>query len=136
MNRTILLAYQLLAGASDTTTGLLLLIAPAFTLRLMQLHAPAAAMVYLSFVGAFVFAVGLAYLYGAYVLACNGSIRRLEMVWLLTAFTGTSVAAFVISQVLTSELEAGWLMVALTDGVLVLIQAIGFRKGWLEKVAR
>jgi hypothetical protein len=58
------------------------------------------------------------------------------MVWLLTAFTGTSVAAFVISQVLTSELEAGWLMVALTDGVLVLIQAIGFRKGWLEKVAR
>jgi hypothetical protein len=136
MNRSMLLVYQLLAGASDTATGALLLIAPAFTLRLMQLHAPPAAMVYLSFVGAFMFAVGLAYLYGAYVLASNGSVRRLEMVWLLTAFTGTSVAAFVISQVLASELGAGWLMVALTDGALVLIQAIGFRKGWLANVAK
>ncbi|MGA2753217.1 MAG: hypothetical protein ABSE53_05570 [Terracidiphilus sp.] len=135
MNRSMLFAYQLLAGASETTTGSLLLIAPAFTLRLMQLHAPAAAMVYLSFVGAFVFAVGLAYLYGAYVVACNGCRRRLEIVWLLTAFTGTSVAVFVISQVLTSTLNAGWLVVALTDGALVMIQAIGLRKGWLENVA-
>lgn len=134
MNRPMLLAYQLLAGATDTTTGSLLLIAPAFTLRLMQLHAPEAAMVYLSFVGAFVFAVGLAYLYGAYLVACKGFRRSLEMVWLLTAFTRTSVAAFVISQVLASTLEVGWLMVALTDGALVLIQAIGLRKGWLANV--
>jgi hypothetical protein len=136
MNRTILLAYQLLAGASDTTTGALLLVAPALTLRLMQLHAPDAAMVYLSLVGAFVFAVGLAYLYGAWLVACNGCRRRLEMVWLLTAFTRTSVAVFVFSQVLTSTLEAGWLTVALTDATLVLIQTIGLRKGWLASVAK
>ncbi len=136
MNRFILLAYQLLAGASDATTGSLLLIAPAFTLRLMQLHAPETAMVYLSFIGAFVFAVGLAYLYGAYLVACKGCRRRLEIVWLLTAFTRTSVAVFVISQVLVSALEAGWLTVALTDGTLVLIQAIGLRKGWLASVAK
>ncbi|MGA7342954.1 MAG: hypothetical protein WBE72_12045 [Terracidiphilus sp.] len=136
MNRTILLAYQLLAGGSDTTTGALLLIAPALTLRLMQLHAPGAAMVYLSFVGAFVFAVGLAYLYGAYLVACNGCRRRLEMVWLLTAFTRTSVAAFVFSQVLSSALQPGWLTVAFTDGALVLVQAIGLRKGWLASVAK
>lgn len=135
MNRTMLLAYQLLAGASDTTTGSLLLIAPALTLRMMQLHAPEAAMVYLSFVGAFVFAVGLAYIYGAYLIAWNGCRRRLEMVWLLTAFTRASVAVYVISQVLSRTLEAGWLTVAFTDGILVLIQAIGLRKGWLASPA-
>lgn len=136
MNRSMLLTYQLLAGTSDATTGSLLLIAPAFTLRFMRLHAPEAALVYLSFVGAFLLAAGLAYLYGAYVVACNGYMRRLEIVWLLTAFTRTSVAAFVISQVLASTLESGWLMVAFADGALVLIQGIGIRKGWLENVAK
>jgi len=136
MNRTILLVYQLLAGTSDATTGVLLLVAPALTLRVMQLHAPDAAMVYLSFVGAFVFAVGLAYLYGAYLIACDGCGRRLEMVWLLTAFTRTSAAAFVVSQVFSGALDAGWLTVAFTDGTLVLIQAVGLRKGWLASVAK
>lgn len=136
MNRNVLLAYQLIAGGSDTTTGALLLIAPALTLRLMQLHAPGAALVYISFLGAFEFAVGLAYLYGAYLVACNGCSRRLEMVWLLTAFTRTSVAVFVISKVLSSALEPGWLTVAFTDGVLVLIQAIGLRKGWLASATK
>jgi hypothetical protein len=136
MNRLILLAYQLLAGASAATSGSLLLIAPAFTLRLMQLHAPKAAIVYLSFVGAFMLAVGLAYLFGAYLVARRGCRRQLEMVWLLTAFTCTSVAVFVISQVLVSALESGWLTVAATDGSLVLIQAIGLRNGWLANVAK
>lgn len=134
MNRPILLAYQLLAGASDTTTGSLLLVAPSLTLRLMELHAPEAAMVYLSFVGAFVFALGLAYLYGAYLVACKGCRRKLEIVWLLTAFTRASVASFVVFQVMASALEAGWLTVAVADGVLTLFQAIGLRKGWLRNV--
>jgi hypothetical protein len=40
MNRPILIGYQLLIGLSDTMTGALLMIAPAFTLGLMRLHAP------------------------------------------------------------------------------------------------
>jgi hypothetical protein len=136
MSRLILFVYQLLAGASAATTGSLLLIAPASTLRLLQLHAPEAAMVYLSFVGAFALAVGLAYLFGAYLVARRGCGRQLEIVWLLTAFSCTSVAVFVISQVLGSALESRWLTVAATDGSLVLIQAIGLRKGWLENIAK
>lgn len=135
MNRSILLAYQLLAGGSDTTTGALLLIAPAAPLRLMQLHAPDGAMVYVSFVGSYVLAVGLSYLYGAYLVACNGCRRRLETVWLLTAISRTSVAVFVISQVLTRTLETRWLTVAATDGTLVLVQAVGLRRQWLARVA-
>lgn len=136
MNRSMLLAYQLLAGASDTVTGALLIIAPAFTLRLMQLHAPAAALVYLSFIGSFVFAVGLAYIYGAYLVARRGCQSRFETLWLLTAMIRASVAVFVIFQVLAGALEAGWLTVAATDGTLVLIQAVGLLKGWPAHVAK
>ncbi|HUB28928.1 MAG TPA: hypothetical protein VL967_04495 [Terracidiphilus sp.] len=136
MNRRILLAFHLLAGASDTATGALLLAAPEFTLRLMQLHAPEAATVYLSFVGAFVLAVGLAYLYGANLVVRGECRQRLETVWLLTAFTRASVAVFVVSRILVGALEAGWLTVAVADGTLVLIQAVGLRKGWLASAAK
>lgn len=136
MNRSLLIAYQLVTGISDSLTGALLLVAPEFTLRLMRLSAPADAEIYLSFVGAFVLSVGLACLYGA-LLAYRGSCRsRIEVVWLITALTRASVAIFVAGQVMTSALAAGWLTVAISDGICVLIQAIGLRRGWLASAAR
>lgn len=133
MTRPILIGYQLVTGLSDTLTGALLIVAPALTLRMMLLHAPLDALVYVSFIGAFVFSVGLACLYGA-LLAYRDSCRsRLEVVWLLTAFARASVAVFVIGQVVSGALQAGWLTVAATDGVCVLIQGIGLRRGWLGR---
>ncbi|MGA2674893.1 MAG: hypothetical protein ABSE99_16875 [Terracidiphilus sp.] len=136
MNRPILLGYQLLTGVSDTSTGALLIVVPALTLRLMHLRAASDASVYLSFIGSFVLAVGLSCLYGAFLVFRNGGRTKLEIVWLLTAFIRASVAIFVIGQVLVSTLEAGWLTVAAADGACVLIQAIGLRKGWLADAAR
>jgi hypothetical protein len=136
MNRPTLIGYQLLIGLSDTVTGALLIIAPEFTLSLMRLHVPADAMPFLSFIGAFVFSVGLACLYGALVMAHRGNPCKLEVIWLLTAFTRASVAIYLVTQILAHTLEAGWLTVAITDGACVLIQAIGLRKGWLANVAR
>lgn len=136
MNRSILVSYQLLIGVSDTITGALLMIAPAFTLELMRLHAPADALPYLSFIGAFVLSVGLSCLYGAKVMLRRGGPGKLETVWLLTAITRASVAIFIIAQILAQTLELGWITVALTDGACVLFQAIGLRKGWLAHVAR
>jgi hypothetical membrane protein len=135
VNRTVLIGYQLLIGASDTMTGALLIIAPAFTLQLMGLHAVAESLPYLSFIGAFVLSVGLACLYGASVMIRRGNPCKLEVVWLLTAITRASVAIFVIVQILAHALDAGWITVAFTDGACVLIQAIGLRKGWLAHVA-
>ena len=134
MNRPVLLAYQLLIGISDTFTGALLIIAPEFTLRLMRLHVPDDALPFLSYIGAFVFAVGLCCLYGALV-AFRGSCSKLEVVWLLTALLRASVAIFVLDKILVGVLETGWLTVAVTDGVCVIIQAIGLRKGWPRNVA-
>ena len=136
MSRRILIAYQLLIGISDTATGALLIVAPALTLRLMGLHAPSDALPYLSFIGAFVFSVGLACLYGAFLMRCDTEKARLEMVWLLTAFSRAAVSIFVFQQVISGRLEAGWVTVALSDGTMVVIQAIGLRRGWLANVGR
>ena len=136
MNRPILIGYQLLTGFSDASTGVLLLAAPGLALRLMYLSVPSDALIYISFVGAFVLSVGLACLYGGLLAYRRSSRAKLEIVWLLTAFTRASVATFVIGQVLASTLEAGWITVAAADGACVLFQGIGLRRGWLAHVSR
>ena len=135
MNRSMVFAYQLLTGISDSSTGILLVVAPAFTLRMLELRANSAALVYLSFVGAFVFSVGLACLYGALLARRGGNKAQLEMVWLLTAFTRTSVALFLIEQIVVGHLAVEWLTIAAFDGSCVLIQAIGLHEDWLAYAA-
>lgn len=132
--KRLLLGYQLLTGASDTVTGLLLIVAPAVTLDLMKLHAVPAALPFLSYIGVFVLSVGVACLYGALLALKPLSAPRLETVWLLTAITRGLVAAFVVSQIASGKLEAGWSTVALTDGALAVLQAVGLLRGWLRDV--
>ena len=136
MKRPFLLGYQLLAGVSDTSTGALLIAAPIETLGLMGLQVPADSAPFLSFIGAFVLAVGLSYLYGGLLVSRPGSSSRLEAVWLLTAIIRSSVAVFVFTQVLAGILQPGWLIIAGFDGACAFFQAIGLRKGWLLNVVR
>jgi hypothetical protein len=131
MNRRILLVYQLVIGASDTVTGALLITTPGATLSLMKLHAPADALPFISFIGAFVFAVGMSCLYGVVVMARGWSRCRLETIWLLTAFIRASVAILIVTQVLAHALETGWIMIGIFDGGCAIAQAIGLRRGWL-----
>ena len=136
MKRNILLAYQLLIGASDTLTGALLMVAPAFTVRMMGLHPPVEALPFLAFIGAFVLAVGLACLLGANLTRRGGCKSRVATVWQLTAISRASVAIFITTQVLAQTLEAGWMTVAFFDAACVVIQAVGLRRGWLTDGAR
>lgn len=129
-----LLAYQLIAGFSDASTGALLIVAPVFTIRLMGISVPRDAAPFLSFIGAFVLSVGISYFYGALLIHRSGSGPRLEAVWLLTAITRSSVAIFILAAVLTRALAFGWITIALFDGVCVFIQARGLRRGWLSHV--
>ena len=135
MNRHLLIGYQLMTGFSDTATGLLLLLAPDLTLRLMHLSAPRDALIYISYIGAFVLSVGLSCLYGALLAYHGNACTKLQTVWLLTALTRASVATFVTAQVLVNTLEAGWMIVAAADGACVIIQAIGLRRGWLARAS-
>jgi len=136
MKLRILLGYQLLTGLSDTTTGLLLIFSPALTLQLMLLTAHSSSLPFLSYIGAFVLSVGVACLYGAYLVGRGGFTQKLEVVWLLTAFTRGLVTTFIVWKVMSGVLEAGWLTVAVSDGALALIQGVGLFRNWLEDVAR
>jgi hypothetical protein len=132
--RHLLLIYQLLIGASDTATGILLIAAPALTLGLMHLDPPdSAALPYLAYIGAFVLSTGLACFYGARLTTRPLYAAKLEVVWVLTAITRTAVAIFVFTQVFTGNLETGWLTVALSDGIIALIQFTGLAQGWLTQ---
>lgn len=135
MKDLLLLSYQLVAGFSDASTGALLIAAPLFTLRMMGLAVPSDATPFLSFIGAFVFAVGLAYLYGALLVRRASGVPRLEAVWVMTAMIRSSVAIFVLAAVFNRSLAPGWLTIAVFDGICALIQARGLRRGWLN-VAR
>jgi len=136
MKRPILFGYQLAIGLSDSSTGALLIVVPAFTLRMMGLHVAADALPYLSFIGSFVLAVGFCCLYGAYLAWCDACASKLRLLWLLTAILRSSVAIYLFMQVLSRTLETGWLTVAIFDGACALIQANGLRKGWLVNAAK
>jgi hypothetical protein len=135
MRRRILFLYQILTGLSDSSTGLLLIVSPAFTLHLMRLHATTDALPFLSYIGAFVISVGFACLYGAFLTTRSCFGAKLEVVWLLTATTRGIVAVCVIKQILDGTLETGWITVAISDGGFALLQTIGLAKGWLTDAA-
>lgn len=132
MNRTLLMVYQWATALSDTLTGVLLYVVPAFTLRLMGVHAPADALPYLSYIGAFVLSTGLACVYGAVLLHERACSQRIETVWLLTSLSRAAVAIYVLQAVAAGKLETAWMSVAFFDGACVIIQGIGLRRGWLK----
>ncbi len=134
MKRTLLIAYQCLTGIPDTLTGLLLIVAPHVTLRLMKLNAAPDTLPFLSYIGVFVLSVGLACLYGGWLAIKHGSPEKLEVVWLLTAITRGLVAVFVLVKVSSDSLEPGWNAVSMTDGAFAILQVAGLARGWLPDV--
>ena len=130
MSHRLLFGDQLAIGLADTVTGVLLILAPGLTLRLMRLHLTVSANPLLALIGAFVFAVGLCCLYGALLAQRPASAAKLDVVWLLTAVVRGSVALLVLSSVLFGSLEAGWLPVSIFDGACALVQAIGLLQDW------
>jgi hypothetical protein len=136
MKNKLLLAYQILTGLSDSLTGILLVFAPALTLHLMQVKAPADSLVYISYIGAFVLSTGIACLYGTSLITPTRISEKLEAVWLLTAITRGLVAFFVASSILRGTLSSAWLSVALSDGFLAILQTVGLAGGWLRVTGR
>lgn len=127
-----LLAYQHLAGLSDTSTGLLLVFAPAWTLTLMGVQILPRPVDFASFVGVFVLGVGLSYLYVARLPLTPVNAPRWQIAWALTALIRTLVAAFLVAEILAGLMEPAWFTVAIVDGALAAIQWIGLGKRWLQ----
>jgi len=115
----------------DALTGLALVVFPKQVVQAFGVAVPSAdALVYLSWIGAFVGGVGL-----SYGLAL-GERRRGRAVWQVTALVRALVAVFVISRIVGGALVSVWLVVALTDLVAAVVQIAVLRAGWWEEVRR
>src|SRR5487761_2610012 len=94
--RRAILLFQLLAGLSDTSTGLMLIFAPEWTLRLMGVTQIPAPHVSIAYTGVFVFSVGFSYLWALSFWARNQKhLGEWKAQWSLTAFIRSFVAIFV-----------------------------------------
>jgi hypothetical protein len=126
MNRIKFLYFWSIAvGAMDACTGLILIFAPAMTLKLMRvppLHQ--SSLVFLSWMGVFIGAVGL-----AYGLVFRGN-REAETVWTFTAIVRAMVLVFLIVKISTGSLPVAWSLVAMTDGIVAIGQFFILRAGW------
>jgi hypothetical protein len=99
----------------DLCTGLVLIFAPAFVFSVFGMSVDEAAMNFVNWVGAFVFAVGLSY---AWAL----SRESLPVVWKITGLMRSVIAVFLICKVLAGSMSTKWLGVALCDGFVALVQ--------------
>lgn len=114
----------------DAATGLMLVVAPGFTLRLMRVPAPdPASLVFVSWIGVFVLAVGCSYFLAPRRLSNSNERERLAVVWRFTTIARALVAAFVTWRVVTGGLPPAWLTVAATDAVIAAVQFQWLRGG-------
>ena len=122
----MVLLISCLAGLSDTTTGLGLVLLPAKTLALMGVEASDYPIAMIQFIGAFVLGTGSLYLWGVYLFKKTSKWDLLKMIWLATAWLRVCVAIVTCYLVLSKGLSSEWMSVPLTDGILAVLQF-----GWI-----
>lgn len=131
MNPLILLRlWSVLVGAMDACTGALLVLAPAWTLRLMGVPpVTPSALLFLSWMGIFIAAIGL-----SYGLVFRGP-REAEAVWIFTSGVRTLVAIFVAWKIMSAALPTPWCSVAISDGLVAAAQWLILKAGWWKGAA-
>ncbi len=123
----------LLAGTCDGLTGILLVSSPRLTLRWMGIGELPQDLVYLRWIGVFVGAVGLTYLYPLLALwrgksqAVPWAAARFPVVLETTAIVRLAVAIFVGVSLLSGALTWPWVSVLLTDLGLSVWQLVLLR---------
>ena len=128
-------AFSLAVGACDAATGLALIAAPLWTLGQMGIAAPPAEPVFLRWIGAFVLAVGLSYLY-PFLLRDGGSARlgeRLATVFEVTTLARALVALVAGAAIVGGLLERAWLGVPLFDAAVATAQIALLHRGGLRR---
>lgn len=126
--------FAVAVGACDAATGLSLVAAPLWTLQRMGIAAAPAEPVFLRWIGAFVLAVGLAYLY-PFLLRDGGAGRfgeRLATVLEVTTLARSLVALVAGGAIVAGLLEPGWLGVPLFDAAVATVQVVLLRRGGLR----
>lgn len=128
MKRKLALQYNLLVGLCDAVTGILLVLHPELTLKMMFISNIPNDLVYMRFIGAFVFSVGASYLIPSFA-AKELQISWMKCVWIVTALIRTSVSLLVISQIASGDLDPAWITVSIVDALFAVMQIIFLRIG-------
>ncbi|MBL9193079.1 MAG: hypothetical protein JNJ82_12070 [Opitutaceae bacterium] len=116
---------SLVAGALDTCTGLGLVFFPGLVLPLMRVPLPTGdGWVFLRFVGAFVAAVGMTYLW-----ALCAPRERLRVVLGATVIFRLAAGGYSLAAVVGGQLGLAWASVPATDLALVIAQLWLLSKG-------
>lgn len=107
----------------DSCSGLLLMIVPALALGLMGVPLPLdEALVFIRFIGAFVFGVGMLYLFTALIFVWFPNSVSLCLMLGVTAWLRLVVFVFTMLAILLGELSWAWWSVPFSDGLLALLQ--------------
>ena len=121
-NHVITLWVAGLAGAMDSLSGLMLVFFPGLSLGLMGVPQAYTDWIFVSFVGAFVFAVGVTYLYGLWSVRVGEAWAEVRTIWKMTAWIRSVVSLFTAISILAGFLSPHWLTVPVTDGLLAAFQ--------------
>ena len=122
MNRPLLITlFHYGTGFMDALTGLCLLFAPAWTLSMMKVAPRPDAPHLVSYIGVFVFAVGCSHFLAGKFPTNEVSCERWKTLWKVSSLVRFSVAAFVLSSVISGAFEPAWLAVTATDFTVALI---------------
>ena len=128
--RQIILGWSAAVGLMDALTGVLLVVAPAWVVRLLGMEPPGGeALVYLAWIGVFVGAVGLSYVR----VWLDGQGGR--TVWWFTAWVRGLVGLFVWVRIAAGDLAVMWAVVAVADWSVAAVQVWVLRARWWEEVA-
>jgi hypothetical protein len=121
MTERKILFYNLSVGACDSLTGVLLVFFPLLTLKLMGIESLPVEPVYLSFVGVFVFSVGISY-FIPYLVESSQKLLAMKYVWIFSSLVRFFVAIFVVAKIINGNLVLGWFSVAFTDLAIAFFQ--------------
>lgn len=131
LRRQLAATYTALAGGMDAITGPWLVFAPASALAAMGVEAEDDTL-FISFVGAFVAAVGFSYLWALWRWLKLGDTAFLQSVWRVTILFRFCAGAFCAAKILTDDLDVAWASIPAADFTLAAIQIWLLRAGWPE----
>ncbi|HMO03803.1 MAG TPA: hypothetical protein PKC67_03065 [Kiritimatiellia bacterium] len=115
------LIYLVLAGCCDTISGVMLMAAPVWTLSVMGVASTLVEPVYMQWIGAFVFSVGLSYFTPFLVRDRRAMVRGLLVTTLIVRVV---IASFSGWSILRGALDPTWMSVPMSDAAMAAIQAV------------
>lgn len=123
--------WSIAVGSMDALTGLMLILTPEAVLRLLGILPQAQdTLVFVSWIGTFVLAVGLSY---GLALGKRGAG---EATWVFTSLVRILVAAFLTVRILNESMVQTWALVAVADAAVAIVQIVILRAGWWKEVHR